>query len=160
MPSMFPSMHRTPQDPRRQPGRNPSDDQWPDALRWGYYLCVASAILMVVAGLVMITDDYPGTMDVDQVLIDAFMRNLRFIGAYNLIAGLVIAVLAAQLKGGGRISRRWLAGVIGLSLFFNIAAFAVQVGGLGLGVIVVLLALSALLIFRPSANEFMRQKNS
>ncbi len=164
MPSMFPSMYRSPDDPpRRNTGRASGDGEtgiWPTALRWGYYLCVASAILMILSGLVMLTDGYQGNRNVDQTLIDAFMRNVRFVAVFNIIAGLAIAALAAQLKGGGRISRRWLAGVIGLSLFFNVAAFVIQVGGLGLGVIVVLLAFSALFIFRPSANEFMRRSNS
>lgn len=160
MPSMFPSLYRSPDDPNRRARGGGDTDTWPNALRWGYYLCVASAMVMVLSGLVMLTDGYRGDPDADRELIAAFLRNVRFLGFFNIIAGLAIAVLAAQLKRGGKLSRRWLAGVIGLSLFFNVASFAIQVGGLGLVLIVVLLALSALFIFRPSANEFITRMNS
>ena len=105
MPSMFPSMYRSPDDPhRRNTGRAGGDGDsgtWPSALRWGYYLCVASAILMILSGLVMLTDGYQGNQNIDQILIDAFVRNVRFVAIFNIIAGLAIAVLAAQLKGRG-----------------------------------------------------------
>lgn len=154
MPSMFPSMgHHEDDLNRRSTGGEAGE--WPKALRWGYYLAVAAAVLMVFSGMVMISEGYTGDPGVDQEFIDAFLDNVRFLGGYNIIAGLVLAILAAQLKKGGKLSRRWLTGVIALTLFFNVAALAIQVGGFGLGLIVVLLALVALLIFRPASNRYI-----
>ncbi len=154
MPSMFPSMGHHDDDLNRR-STGGEEGEWPKALRWGYYLAVAAAVLLILSGLVMGSEGYTGDPGVDQELIDAFLRNVRFLGGYNIVAGLVLAALAAQLKKGGKLSRRWLTGVIALTLFFNVAALAIQVGGFGLGLIVVLLALVALLIFRPSANRYV-----
>lgn len=160
MSSMSGSFRRDPNDLNRR--RNvslPSDGDWPKSLRWGYVLCVVSAILMLLSGLLMLSNGYIGDPNEDPAIIDSFLLNMRFNAWFNIIAALVIAVLAAQLRGGGRISRRWLAGVIALSLFVNVASFAIQVGGLGLMVIVVFLAFAALFLFRPAANEYMQKKS-
>ena len=159
---MFPGMYADPNDPNRGPRRTPGveSDTWPATLRWGYYLTVAAAILMVLTGMVGLAQDFGGDPDASREVIDAYHRNVRFIGVYNIIAGLFIAALGAQLKSGGRISRRVLAGVIAVSIFFNIAAFAIQVGGLALVAICVLLGVAAVLVFRPDSNDYMRQKSS
>ena len=85
---------------------------------------------------------------------------MRFIGVYSIIAGLTVAALAAQLRSGGRISRRILVGVFALSIFFNIAAFAIQVSGLASVVICVLLGVAAVMIFRPDANAYIARMSS
>ncbi|GAB3708424.1 hypothetical protein [Corynebacterium nasicanis] len=163
MPSMFPGMHVHPDDPNRGPRRTSpgaDPDVWPASLKWGYYITVAAAVLMVVTGMVGLAQGFRGDPGAAPELIEAYHRNIRFIGVYNIIAGLVIAAVAAQLKSGGRISRRVLAGVFALSIFFNIAAFAIQVGGLAMVAICVLLGVAAVLVFRPASNDYMRRKSS
>lgn len=161
---MFPGMTPSPDDPNRGPRRTHADSDGPGgvpgSLRWGYYVSVAAAILMVVTGLVSLAQNHAGDPGASQELIDAFHRNARFIGVVNIIGGLTVAALAAQLQAGGRISRRWLAGVFALAIFFNIAAFAIQVGGLAMVLICVLLGVAAVLIFRPDANRYMQRMAS
>lgn len=160
---MFPGMYTSPDDPNRGPRRTSADEDdgtWPGSLRWGYYLSVAAAVVMVLTGLVVLTQDWPGDPAASADVVDAFRRNLRFIGVFNIVAGLVIAALAAQLKAGGRISRRVLVVVFALAVFFNIAAFAIQVGGLAMVIIVLLLAVAAVMIFRPDANRYIRRMSS
>lgn len=157
---MFPGMYASPDDPNRGPRRNTAGDDdgtWPNSLRWGYYLSVAAAVLMVFTGLMVLTRDHAGDPGASAEVIEAFRRNVRFIGAFDVIAGLVIAALAAQLKAGGRISRRVLAAVVAVAVFFNVAAFAIQVGGFAMLLIVLLLAAAAVMIFRPDANRYMRR---
>lgn len=159
MPSMFPGMYANPDDPNRGPRRRPTADHgtWPSSLRFGYYVLVGTAILLVLSGMVALAQDYGGDPDAAPEVIDAYHRNVRFIGIYNIIAGLVIAALGAQLKSGGRISRRVLAAVMALTIFFNIAAFAIQVGGLAMVAVCVLLGVAAVLVFRPDANAYIRR---
>ncbi|AJE32150.1 hypothetical protein B842_01470 [Corynebacterium humireducens NBRC 106098 = DSM 45392] len=163
MPSMFPGMVPSPDDPNRGPRRTPSGADpgtWPGSLKWGYYVSVAAAMLMVVTGMIGLAQDHGATPDVSAEVIAAFHRNVRFIGVYNIIAGLTVAALAAQLRSGGRISRRILVGVFALSIFFNIAAFAIQVSGLAAVVICVLLGVAAVMIFRPDANAYIARMSS
>ncbi|QGU03670.1 hypothetical protein CETAM_01930 [Corynebacterium comes] len=160
---MFPGMYASPDDPNRGPRKQSpgkDGDTWPNSLRWGYYVSVAAAIFMVFTGLVVLTQDVAGDSGASADMIQAFGRNVRFIGAFNIIAGLVIAALAAQLKVGGRISRRVLAAVFALAVFFNTAAFAIQVGGFAMVLIVVLLGVAAVMLFRPDANEYIRRMSS
>ena len=160
---MFPGMVPSPDDPNRGPRRTSSaagSGTWPGALKWGYYVSVAAAILMVVTGLVGLAHDHGADPGVSAEVVDAFHRNVRFIGVYNIIAGLTVAALAAQLRSGGRISRRILVGVFALSIFFNIAAFAIQVSGLAAVVICVLLGVAAVMIFRPGANAYIARMSS
>ena len=160
---MFPGMVPSPDDPNRGPRRTSSaagSGTWPGALKWGYYVSVAAAILMVVTGLVGLAHDHGADPGVSAEVVDAFHRNVRFIGVYSIIAGLTVAALAAQLRSGGRISRRILVGVFALSIFFNIAAFAIQVSGLAAVVICVLLGVAAVMIFRPDANAYIARMSS
>lgn len=160
---MFPGMYTSPDDPNRAPRRAAAGDDrdtWPGSLRWGYYFSVAAAVVMVLTGLVVLTQDWAGDPSASVDVIDAFRRNLRFIGVFNIVAGLVIAALAAQLKAGGRISRRVLIVVFAITVFCNIAAFAIQVGGLAMVLIVLLLAVAAVMIFRPEANRYIQRMSS
>lgn len=160
---MFPGMYTSPDDPNRAPrstATGAEDNTWPTSLRWGYYLSVAAAVVMVLTGLVVFTQDWQGDPEAAADVIDAFRRNLRFVGGFNIVAGLMIAALAAQLQAGGKISRRVLLVVFALAVFFNIAAFAIQVGGLAMVLIVLLLAVAAVLIFRPDANRYIRRMSS
>lgn len=157
---MFPGMYASPDDPNRRPRRTTAgqdDGTWPTSLRWGYYLSVAAAVFMVFTGLVVLTQDYAGDPDAPAEVISAFRRNVRFIGAFNIIGGLVVAALAAQLKSGGRISRRIMAAVFALAVFFNVVAFAIQVGGFAMLIIVGLVAGAAVMVFRPDANRYMER---
>lgn len=157
---MFPGMYTSPDDPNRGPRKvaaGEDGDTWPTPLRWGYYLSVAGAILMVFTGLVVLTQDFHGDAGASAEVIEAFRRNIRFLGSFNIIAGLVIAALAAQLKVGGRISRRVMAVVFALAVFFNIVAFAIQVGGFSMLLIVVLLGAAAVMLFRPESNRHIQR---
>lgn len=163
MPSMFPGMYRSPDDPNRRlrggDASDPADGSWPSVLRWGYWVCVAAAILMIFSGLVMVAMPDGDRVGAAPEVIEAFHRNVRFVAIFNIVAGVLVAALAAQLKSGGLISRRVLIVVIALAVFCNVAAFAIQVGGLAMILIVILLAVAAFLVFRPAANRYFARAN-
>ena len=140
---------------RRHDVTLPADGDWPTSLKIGHRLSLAAAVLLLLTGFIMLSG-YQGDPNADLDYIDALMSNQRFTGAVNIIAGILIALLAAQLRGGGKISRRWLAGVIALTIFVNVAAFAIQTAGVASIAAVVLLAVAALFLFRPAANLYIR----
>ena len=99
MPSMFPSPLRgdagspTPADPSAKP----------KALLVAYYLAVASAIVLILSGLVLFTTQAPGGADAEMV--QAVSRNQRFMAIVNIVGGLMIAALASQFHQAGRVTK-------------------------------------------------------
>ncbi|WJY62437.1 hypothetical protein CATRI_01640 [Corynebacterium atrinae] len=160
---MFPGMYRSPDDPNRRlrsdGASDPADGSWPPVLRWGYWVCVAAAIFMTFSGLVMFALPVEDRAGAAPEVIEAFHRNVRFVAIFNVVAGVLVAALAAQLKSAGLVSRRVLIVVIALAVFCNVAAFAIQVGGLAMIVIVILLAVAAFLVFRPASNRYFARAN-
>ena len=77
----------------------------------------------------------------------------------NLAAAIIIALVAPQLARAMKHARTILAAVVGLSCFFNIAAIAIGAGGLLLVAIPFLLLGATVLMYRPDANEFIRENN-
>lgn len=142
---------------RRRETKLPADGDWPLALKIGYYLCATAAVLLLLTGMIML-GGYRGDPNADLAYVEAFTRNARFVGVWDIAAGILIAMLAAQLRGGGRMSRRWLAGVIALTIFVNVAAVVIRVGAIGLILIVIILAFAALFLFRPASNLYIRTK--
>ncbi|APT91826.1 hypothetical protein CPHO_01670 [Corynebacterium phocae] len=131
-------------------------DAWPRPLRWAYWVFVLAAIVMTVSGLVGWFDHpEPAT----GAWAEYFQNNRHFVAGANLVAAVIISVLAPQLSRAMKHARTGLAAVVFISCFFNIAAIAVGVGGLMLVVIVVLLLTATVLMYRPQANEFIRERN-
>ena len=159
---MFPGMSTGPDDLNRGSRRAAADADtgpvtWPGSLRWSHHLIVAAAVLMILTGMVGLTQDRVADPGVSREVVDAFHRNVRFISVYNILAALLLAACSAQLRGGGMISRRILAGVIALSVFFNIAAFAIQVGGVAMVAVCVVLGVALVLLFRPGSTSYMQR---
>lgn len=50
-----------------------------------------------------------------------------------------------------------MAVVFALAVFFNIVAFAIQVGGFSMLLIVVLLGAAAVMLFRPESNRHIQR---
>lgn len=143
---------------RRHDVTLPTDGDWPTSLRTGYWLCLTAAVLLILSGLIMLSG-FRGDPTADPAYVEAALDNQRFAGWWNIAAGILVVLLATQLRGGGKISRRWLAAVIGLTIFVNVAAFAIQVAGLASILIVIILAFAALFLFRPASNLYLREKS-
>lgn len=160
MPSMFPGFHRDPRDLNRQYRPSQRDLMGvPRTISWGYWLLVIIAILMVVTGLILMTTQPPANVAADTAMVQSVRRNLVFVGAFNLVAGILIAALAPQLRKGGKTSRRWLLGVIVVSALANLLSFVIMREPFSLALITAMLMIGGLVIFQPSATGYMDRVN-
>ncbi|MGP6174803.1 hypothetical protein [Corynebacterium sp. A21] len=160
MPSMFPGFKNDPNDLNR--GYRPTQRDLgglPRSLSWGYYLLVVIAILMVVTSLFLMTTQPSNEAELSAETVQMIKRNLTFVGALNLIAGILIAALAPQLKSGSRGSRRWLLGVIVFAALANLLSFVILREPFSLSLIAALLMISGVVIFQPSATAYINRIN-
>lgn len=156
MTSMYPSYRPDPNDPNRR--RNvvlPEDGSWPVQLRWGFVLILVTAVLMIATSLLQLTGGFPGNPDADYAYIESYMFNLRVTAVWNIAAAVVMALLAARLRVGDKVARRWLAAAIALTSAMNLISFLLSVTGIVGILIMVLLVLALLLLFRPTSNAFI-----
>lgn len=161
MPSMFPSMYRSERsDAHPGPsGRREAALGIPKALRAGFYVLVVASIVMILAGLILATSGYRGSPTEPAEFQNAVVRNQRVLAMFNMVLGLVVATLASQLRHGAKVSRRWLLGCIFVGVVFNLVAFIFKAAGPGMALVPILLAIGGLLIYRPSVNAFVEQRD-
>ncbi|BAU94834.1 hypothetical protein N24_0572 [Corynebacterium suranareeae] len=161
MPSMFPSPATGGDDINRRPLNEPQADEHtiPTVLKVVFWMLFATAAFMIFSGLVMYTAGYTGPEDVEESYKDVVVNNQKFIGGINAFAGIVIAALTSQLPRGGKNPRRILLGIVLLVVLTDLLSFATRAGGFALAVIAVLLALEALLMFRPSINAHIERNH-
>lgn len=138
----------------------PASPAAPGPLRWSHRLSLAAAVIMILSGLVALTQGDAGDPNATAEVLEAFRRNLRFLGIFNIVAGLLIAGLAPLLLAGRRYARRIMAPLLGVAIFMNTAGFAIQVAGGGMVLIVLLLAVVLVLMFRRSSGSFIAQTES
>lgn len=132
----------------------------PKSLRFAYWVLVIAAIIMLVSGMIgMFGDSGAEEVAASKQIADYLSRNRNFVAISNIVCALVMALCAPQLPHGSKWSRRIITIAIAFSLFVNIAAMALGVGGLGLVAIPVVLAVALLLLYRPDSNQFMRERN-
>lgn len=156
MTSTYPSFIPDPNDRNRRTSVElPADGSWPVQLRWGFVLILVGAVLMLLTALLQLTGGYPGDPDADYDVINYFMRNLRFTAYGNILAAVILTVLATRLRSGNKVARRWITGVIVLVCALNIVSYLLGIAGFGSVLIMVLLILALLMIFRPSSNAFI-----
>lgn len=156
MAGMFPSMVADPSDRNRRYS-GPVGDQWPAPLRAGYWCFLLAAVLMLVASFLMLRAGTPAELDHDVAL--SFRRNMRIVAVGNIILALCLTACAAFFERGSKRARRLATLFIFLTVFLNFAGFFVGVAGWVVFAIVVLLAVGAFLIFRPSANAFVDERS-
>lgn len=149
MPEMFPSMYRPEMNNNR-----PTPTGYPASLTASFFLFIITAILMMVAGLVLATSGYTGPIDVDPSFRVVVVRNQKIVAIFNIVVALIISILASQLRRGSTMSRRWLAIVALVAVIGNLIAFVVKAGGFVLGVIPLLLAFAALLMYTSTASAY------
>lgn len=149
MPEMFPSMYRPEMNHNR-----PTPTGYPASLTASFFLFIITAILMMVAGLILATSGYTGPIDVDPSFRVVVVRNQKIVAIFNIVVALIISILASQLRRGSTMSRRWLAIVVLVAVIGNLIAFVVKAGGFVLGVIPVLLAFAALLMYTSTASAY------
>lgn len=160
MPSMFPSSTPHPDDINRRYRPSQRDlTGVPRSITWGRGLLVATAILMVFSGLLLVTATPPEHLEVDPEAVRTVRRNLVFVGVVDLVAGIMVALLSPQLRRGSRSSRRWLLGVIVLAALVNLLSFVVLREPLSLALITALLMVSGVVMFQPSATAYVNRMN-
>lgn len=129
------------------------DASKPKALTWAYYVAVVCAALLIVSALVMITTTPPDSTD--QEVINAVRQNYRFLGIINIIGGLVIAALAAQFSNAGFGARKVYVGVAAVLIALNLMSIMLGIGGIGMMLIVLLLAVSVVSYLTPAVTAFI-----
>lgn len=131
----------------------------PAPLAWAYWILIAAAIILLTSGLVgLFGTGAAQPTDIPAEQAEYLRSNRRFLAIANTIAAIVLGCVVPQMANGSRWGRRIAAAVMGIAAFLNIAAIALQVGGMFLLIIPVLLAIAAWLMFRPSANQFLRER--
>ena len=129
---------------------------WPNSLKYAYWVFVVAAVYLALTGLA----GFFGPGDSSKTAFSQFRaENRHFVSWTNLAAAIIIALVAPQLARAMKHARTILAAVVGLSCFFNIAAIAIGAGGLLLVAIPFLLLGATVLMYRPDANEFIRENN-
>ena len=147
-----------------RPVHNITQDQdlstWPHPLRWAYWVLVVAAVIMLVSGMVGIFGGGGVQVEPSDSRIAEYVRSNRlFVSAFNIIGAIILALFSAQLATGSKWARRIISVVIAITLFFNIAALARGIGGLGLLFIAVTLLIAVVLLFRPQSNRFIAHRS-
>lgn len=159
MPSMFPTPATGGDDLNRRRRDDTPEGQLPRSLKIGFGLFLLTAAFMILTGLVMFTSGYTGPADMDADYREVVVNNQKFIGGVNASAGVVIAALVSQLIRGGKMPRRILLGITFLVVLLDLLSFVTRAGGPALVFIALALALSALLIFTPSASAHIERNH-
>ncbi|OFT32838.1 hypothetical protein HMPREF3171_00055 [Corynebacterium sp. HMSC08F01] len=161
MAGMFPTMVSDPNDKNRRYSGE-ATEQWPRPLRTAYYLVVASAVLMIVIGLMTLAKGVPDRLPdtwmiegADEALIERFRFNLRILAWGNIALAILLSMSAAYFHKGSKTARRIAAASIGATVFLNVAGFFIGVAGWASIVVVVLLVAALFGMFRPAANVFV-----
>lgn len=156
MAKMHPTMISDPNDRnRRYTGE--VGPTWPTSLKWGNWLLLAAAALMLATGLVLLRSGVPDTVDVD--VVGTYRSNLRIVAFGNMLLAVCLVGAASQFERGSKVARRWSAGFVLLTIFLNFAGFFVEVSGWVSFVIVVLVSLAMFAAFRPAANAYVDEKS-
>lgn len=152
MAGMFPTMVSDPGDRNRR-FTGEVGERWPGTLRTSYYLCLVSAVLMLVIGFAQLAKGAPADYDPDSG--SKFMLNLHVLAWGNIIFGIGLTCAAAYFPKGSKTARRVAAAFIGLTIFVNLAGFVVNVSGWASFAVVIVLVFALFFAFRPDANAYV-----
>ena len=152
MAGMFPTFVADPNDRNRR-FTGSVGNTWPGSLRASYYAALASAVLLLLFGLLMLTSGAP--KDADAEFAEAFGRNMRIVAWLNILLGLVIAGCAAYFERGSKAARRIFAIAVAVAIFMNLVGFFLNVTGWGIFAVVILLVIAVFLAYRPAANAYV-----
>ncbi|WP_080794422.1 hypothetical protein [Corynebacterium pacaense] len=156
---MFPTPATGGDDLNRRQRPTAEGDGLPTSLKAAFWLLLGTSVLLVLSGLVLLTSGYTGDDSASAEYREQVINNQKFIGGINAFAGIVVAALTSQVPRGGKNVRRLLLAIIVLLLLVNLLAFVVRMGGFALAVIGVLLALGALLLYRPAASDHIERNH-
>ena len=80
-------------------------DAWPRPLRWAYWVLVVSAVLMLVSGLVGIFGSGGPQVEPQNPQVAEYLHSNRlFVAVTNTVGAVVLALFAAQLASGSKLS--------------------------------------------------------
>lgn len=159
MPTMFPTPPSGGDDPNRRARPSADSAEVPKALKVAFWLLLGTSALMILSGLVLFTSGYTGPEDADAAFKELVVENQKFIGGINAFSGIVIAALTSQIPRGGKNVRRILLAIILLSVLVDLISFVTRSGGFALALIAILLALGALLLFRPNVSDHIERNH-
>ncbi|WP_144239846.1 hypothetical protein [Corynebacterium atypicum] len=140
-------------------GNRPADGrpgEAPRSLVVAYWLLVVGAVLSLVAGGLLLTDSAPGEIvQWDAAHAANARRNTVFVAWSNVIAGLLVAALAAYVRRGHRKVRAAACAAMALCAVTNLIGVAVAVAGPAMVLNVAVFVAAAVAMYRPSANAFV-----
>lgn len=150
--SMFPS----PLGREYNPGHSTGEPvaATPRPMRWGFFLAVTAAVVMLVTGFVLLGAVGTARTEVPAEVVGTYVMNQRIVAWGNIAAGLAVAALSPQLLHGRL--RGWWAGFTVAAIVINALGLFVRVAGPASLVIIALLAFAAVLVYRPVCNRFIR----
>lgn len=138
-------------------------DVRPKNVSAAYWIWIACAAILVFFGLLAVTasgdaireqlaDNQHSVGKADNA--DAFLRLLRGSGAFSLIVGVAVGLLAAPVRSGDDRFRR---AMVALSASFGLLQIAGVILGVSPGILLlvpVLLMAAGILVYRPSSNDW------
>lgn len=158
MTSMFPSLYRggDENDQNRKVVRWQPGDPTPTSVKVGAILFLVTGLLMVFSGILSLTASWDREpMNAEEAEMMRFVqKNTRILGGIQVVLGLVIAFLHRGVLHGYRSKRRWILWVSALAAFFMLAGWVAQFVFIGTALLALMLAIAALLVFRPNADPF------
>lgn len=158
MTSMFPSLYRggDDNDQNRKVVRWQPGDPTPTSVKAGAILFLVTGILMVFSGILSLTAGWNREpINAEEAETMRFVQNnVRILGGIQVVLGLVIAYLHRGVMQGYRSKRRWILWVSALAAFFMLAGWVAMFIPIGPALLALLLAVAALLVFRPNADPY------
>lgn len=136
----------------------PADGSAPRPMRWGFTLAVIGAVIMLVAGFILLGSVGTSRTEVPAEVVGTYVMNQRIVAWGNIVAALALAALSPQLLKGRY--RGWWAGFTVLGIVANALGLFVRVAGSASVLIIALLAFAAVFVYRPVCNHFVRGQRS
>lgn len=157
MAGMFPTFVSDPNDPNRR-GKIELGDEWPTNLRISFYLLCAASVVMIVLGLILLSNGFPGD-PANADLRRYYMTNMRITAYGNILLAVALTSAAAFFKQGSRRARLSAAGFTALAMFLNVIAFLIRIAPVMAMIPVALLAFAMLFAFRRDSNAFIERES-
>lgn len=156
MPSMFPSMATSGDDPNRGVKYWAPGDPTPRVVLAASVVIVIMAVMMVLSGIMMLTADWNrAPVDADEAAsMDFVRRNVQILGGVNVVCGAIVTWLALSLREGYRNRRRWMLWLSCLAIFLMLLGWVFGFTGMGQALLAFGLAVGLLMAFRPAADPF------
>lgn len=117
------------------------------------------ALFLAVDGVVMVAASPPETSDAATAdRWDTIATGLTWLGAVEIILGLILAFLVPGVVRGDARRRSWSAYTAGAAIIVTLACWVFLNGGLGQALLALVLALACLAMYRPAVRTYYHRE--